>query len=100
MVRCTAIIHCAALVWAAVLLAGNAIAADPYASNNGLYPVGQWAGPYRTLNFDYPSQAPANGWQKIAPRVPITVASAPAYVEQLKKFVEPSMRDMIEKPNA
>lgn len=100
MVRCTAIIHCAALVWAAVLLAGNAIAADPYASNNGLYPVGQWTGPYRTLNFDYPSQAPANGWQKIAPRVPITVASAPAYVEQLKKFVEPSMRDMIEKPNA
>lgn len=76
------------------------LAADPYASNNGLYPVGQWTGPYRTLNFAYPSKAPVNGWLKIAPRRPITVASAPAYVAQLKKFVEPSLRDMIEKPSA
>jgi hypothetical protein len=73
-------------------------AADPYASNNGQYPAGQWTGPYRTLNFDYPSKAPTNGWKKAAPRTPITVAAAPAYVAQLKKFVEPAMRDMVEKP--
>jgi hypothetical protein len=36
-------------------------AADPYASNNGQYPVGQWTGPYRTLNFDYPGKTLANG---------------------------------------
>lgn len=79
----------------------TALAADPYASNNGLLPTaGQWAQPYRTLNFDYPGKASANGWLTTAPRSPITVASAPAYVAQLKKFVEPSMRDMIEKPSA
>jgi hypothetical protein len=81
------------------LVCTGAIAADPYASNNGLYPVGQWTGPYRTLNFDYPGKAPASGWLATAARAPISVATAPAYIAQLKKFVEPSMRDMIEKPN-
>lgn len=83
-----------------------AFAADPYASNNGLYPVDpqhpgkpSWSGPYRTLNFDYPDSAPPSAWLAQAPRVRLTVDTAPAYVAALKKFVEPSMRDMIEKPN-
>ena len=84
---------------ASLSLASASFAADPYASNNGLLPAGQWAGPYRTLNFDYPSKAPASSWSEIAPRQPITVGTAPTYVAALKKFVAPSIRDMIEKPN-
>ena len=41
----------------ALLLMAPALAADPYASNNGLCPLAQWSGPYRTLTFDYPGQS-------------------------------------------
>lgn len=81
-------------------------AADPYAANNGLYPVDLnepgkllWNGPLRTLNFDYPTSAPQSAWLKQAPQLPLTVQTAPAYIQALKKFVEPAMRGMIEKPN-
>lgn len=83
-----------------------AYAADPYASNNGLYPLDAkdpgkllWNGPFRTLNFDYPGSTQPSAWLAQAPRKPLTVQTAPAYVRALKKFVESSMRDMIEKPS-
>ena len=79
-------------------------AADPYAANNGFYPfdannVLLWNGPFRTSNYDYPSSAPPSAWLAQVPRVPLSVATAPAYVAGLKKFVEPAMRGMIEKPS-
>lgn len=82
-------------------------AADPYASNNGLYPpydsndptAPPWKGSYRTANFDYPTLAPKSTWLAQTKGVPLTLATAPVYVNALKKYVEPSMRDMIEKPN-
>ena len=82
-------------------------AADPYASNNGLYPSFDaknpstriWQGGYRTANFDYPDRVPASSWLPKTSGKPLTVATAQAYVEGLKKYVEPSMRGMIEKPD-
>ena len=99
----------ARLVAAAFLtsLLSIAHAADPYASNNGLFPpfdaadpsTRVWKGPYRASNFDYPVRAPKNAWLVKTSRKPLTVATAPAYVAGLKKHVEPSIRDMIEKPD-
>jgi hypothetical protein len=56
---------CASASLATALVFIPAFAADPYASNNGLYPLAQWKGPYRTLNFDYPEKTPA---KRRAPR--------------------------------
>lgn len=83
-------------------------AADPYASNNGLYPPFDAAdpstriykGPYRAANFDFPDRAPKSTWLEKTSGKPLTVATAPAYVAGLKKYVEPSIRDMIEKPDS
>lgn len=91
----------------AVLLGALAVkpllAADPYAANNGLYPVENgtlmWSGPLRTLNFNYPSAAKSRAWLTSTDQQPLTVQSAPAYVQALKKFVAPTLRDMIERPN-
>lgn len=110
-------------VFALLLALGSFIApasaADPFASNNGIYPAQKvckgpaqesaancacpagkscWTGPYRTLNFDYPAAHVDNGWTRAVPREPIAVATAAVYVAKLKEFVAPSMRDMIEKP--
>lgn len=78
---------------------------DPFAANNGLYPVAAdgtllWKKPLRLPNFDYPDQAPPNPFLKTVPRAPLTVATAREYTEKLKAFVAPSLRDMIEKPDA
>jgi hypothetical protein len=81
------------------LLVLPASAADPFASNNGLYPAAdQWQGPYRSLNYDYPQEA-GNGWLEAAPRVPLSIANAGAYVSALKAFLAPTMTGMIETPN-
>ena len=85
--------------WLVLFAMAPALAADPYASNNGLYPLAQWSGPYRTLNFDYPDKLPPNAWRKNAAHAALSVSSAPAYVARLKKFVEPAMRGMIETPS-
>lgn len=84
-------------------LGQSAFAVDPYAANNGFYPdpAGKtWQGSYRTQSYDYPATAVDNGWHKVAPRAPLTVASAPAYVAKLKAFVAPALRGMIESPNS
>src|SRR5687767_7522463 len=71
-------------------------AADPFASNNGLYPdQSQWQGTYRSLNYDYPETA-ENKWFAVAPRAPLTIKNADEYVAALKAFVEPSMKGMID----
>ena len=81
------------------LLGPPASAADPFASNNGLYPsADQWQGPYRSLNYDYPQDA-GNGWLEIAPRVPLSIDNAGAYVAALKNFLAPTMTGMINTPN-
>ncbi len=90
-------------VFAATAVVQCALAADPFASNNGFYPLDKWTGPYRTLNFNYPEKAPAGAqadWLRTAPRAALTTATAPAYTALLKKFVEPAMRAMIEQPSA
>lgn len=85
----------------------TAHAADPYASNNGLYPPYSenasnrvWSGPYRTANFDFPAKAPKSTWVAQTNGKAITVETAPTYVAALKKFVEPAMRPMIENPDS
>ena len=81
-----------------VALMSPAFAADPFASNNGLYPdQSQWQGTYRSLNYDYPETA-ENKWFAVAPRAPLTIDNADEYVAALKAFVEPSMRGMIDAP--
>ena len=89
----------AAALAAAALGPLPALAADPLASNNGLYPgPGEWQGPYRSLNYDYPETA-ENKWFAVAPRAPLTIESAADYVAKAKVFLEPSMRAMIEAPD-
>ena len=91
----------AAVLTAQLCLPFMANATDPFASNNGLYPdPASWGKPYRTLNFNYPSQVPPSAWLKRAPRVPLSTAKAEDYVNQLKRFVEPTLRKMIEEPQA
>jgi len=83
-----------------VALISPAFAADPFASNNGLYPdQSQWQGTYRSLNYDYPETA-ENKWFAVAPRTPLTIDNAGEYVAALKSFVEPSMRGMIDETDS
>jgi hypothetical protein len=90
---------------AAILLQFSTLsAASPYDSNNGLYPAvdgspSGWGGSFRISNFDYPAKAEKSKWLAQTSGKPLTVATAPAYVRALKKYLEPAMRDMIEKPN-
>jgi hypothetical protein len=75
-----------------------AFAADPFASNNGLYPdASQWQGPYRSLNYAYPDSA-ENKWFAAAPREPLTIDNAGKYVAALKAFVAPTLQAMIDTP--
>jgi hypothetical protein len=78
--------------------------ADPYASNNGLLPPHDaYGGPLRTLSADYPDpgvpapERPAP-WTGLLAGRPVTVGTAPAYVDALKAYVAPSMRAMVTEP--
>ena len=76
-----------------------ASAADPYASNNGLYPdASQWSGPYRSLNYDYPPVAEGK-WLSARPKEELNPVSAEAYVDKLKTVLAPTMQAMIEEPD-
>ncbi|MDK1373215.1 MULTISPECIES: hypothetical protein [unclassified Sinorhizobium] len=76
-----------------------ASAADPYASNNGLYPQeSEWSGPYRSLNYNYP-ETTDNKWFTVAPRAPLNIQNASDYVAKLKAHLEPNMRAMIDAPD-
>jgi hypothetical protein len=94
--------YAAAVLLTPLCFGHAALAADPYAANNGFYPdpaTKAWQGPYRTQSYDYPATPVDNGWFKVAPRQRLTVATAPRYVTQLKAFVAPALRGMIETPD-
>ena len=86
----------------AVLLSGMASAADPYASNNGFYPTQQeWSGPLRTAHFAYPRHAVEPAWKPGGPvGGRITTANAGRFMAALKKLVEPSLKKLVESPDA
>lgn len=92
---------CAAALSLQLALPSVATAADPFASNNGIYPApSSWAQPYRTANFAYPQQDGPSAWLKATSGQPLSTATAPAYVMALKRHLEPSLRKMIEAPEA
>ncbi len=97
--RVDASIRALSLLLSLAAVGSSALAADPFASNNGLYPsASAWQGPFRSLSYNYPSGAD-NGWRRVAPREPLSIANAEAYVNTLKTYLAPSMRGMIETPN-
>jgi hypothetical protein len=76
--------------------------ADPFASNNGLYPSAEaWDGPFRTARLDYPAGPGVAGWTGASAGLPgaVTVATAGDYAMRLKAHLEPSLRGMIEDPH-
>src|SRR3978361_1904715 len=86
-------------------LVGPALAADPFASNFGVYPPAgsnppPFEGPYklRVLRHNYPKQPPARSWLDVKPKGRITVDNAGDYMARLKEYVAASMRNMIEAP--
>ncbi|WP_274627832.1 hypothetical protein [Arvimicrobium flavum] len=79
--------------------AAPALAADPFASNNGLYPgANEWNGPYRNLNYEYPATT-ENKWFATAPRDALSIGNAGVYVAKLKAYLEQTMQGMIEDPD-
>jgi hypothetical protein len=97
--RVDASIRALSLLLSLAAVGSSALAADPFASNNGLYPpASAWQGPFRSLSYNYPS-GEDNGWRRVAPREPLSIANAEAYVNTLKTYLAPSMRGMIETPN-
>lgn len=83
-----------AMVAATALVVTPGHAADPLASNNGLYPeAADYDGPFNIANLAYPKQLPeAPLWSSPAP---LTVASAPAYAAGLKKLLDEDLRILI-----
>ena len=89
-----------------------ALAVDPMAANNGLYPdlpvvqlmtasdqpTTHWDGTLRLSNYDYPKTA-TSGWLKVKPKGALTLQNAAAYVNAMKQYVAPSLKTMINDPN-
>jgi hypothetical protein len=89
-----------ATAWA-LLAPCAAQAVDPLASNNGIYPpASSWERPYRSANFRYPAKPVPSAWLQVAPKGPLTVAKAQAYADAIKRHLAPSLRQMIEAPDA
>lgn len=86
----------------AIFFAGPAIAGDPLASNNGMYPDPQKAnqgyfGRYNIANLDYPDARPTVQWQPGGGLdAPLNQGNAKDYMLALKKYLEPTMRVLIE----
>jgi hypothetical protein len=80
---------------------------DPFAANNTLYPppgdlpLG-WNQGFRTSNYDYPSGPVEPTWRaggpSQLPRTGLSKATAPAYAEALKKFIEADMQGLVNTP--
>ena len=90
----------------AVLIFGAAPAArgqgpDPFAGNNTVYPPAkEWEQKaFRTSNYDYPVRPIVSSWLRVRPAIlPLTKATAPAYVAAAKKFIEHDMNGLINDP--
>jgi hypothetical protein len=87
----------------ACTLSGAAVAGhpDPFAANNSLYPApGDWAHGFRPSNYDYPAQPADPLWlrDKDRPRGALTVATAPAYVQALKRFIARDIARLVNEP--
>ncbi|CAN5526786.1 hypothetical protein BH09GEM1_BH09GEM1_00190 [soil metagenome] len=96
------LIRCA---WCCVLIGGATRAAqaqgpDPFAANNTVYPVAaEWSQKaFRTSNYDYPVRPIVSKFRTFRPNVPLTRATAPAYVAAVKKFIEHDMSGLINDP--
>ena len=74
--RVNASIGALSLLSSLAAVGSSALASDPFASNNGLYPsASAWQGPFRSLSYNYPSGAD-NGWRRVAPREPLSITNA------------------------
>lgn len=76
-----------------------ALAQDPMASNNGLYPEPQdWDGRYLTANLNYPETAGLNAWPFSDGGGPLDVAGAPAYANRLKEHLGKTLHVLVDAP--
>ena len=79
--------------------AAMAQAADPLASNNGLYPTAaEYSGRFVIANVDYPDARVDNGWVEGAGLGALTQETAPRYMAALKEFIAPTFRVLIDTP--
>lgn len=79
------------------VLAAPVQAADPLASNNGLYPE-EWTGRFNVANLDYPDSSAGNAWAFSQTPAELTPESAAYYANRLKAHLEPTLRVLIESP--
>ncbi len=91
----------AAMVVAVIGCAGTtALAQDPLASNNGLYPTPEeWSGTYRLSNHDYPQSPVERAW---LPSInePLTPDLAEEYLWEFKAHLGETIADMINDPQS
>lgn len=74
---------------------------DPFAGNNTVYPpAAEWQQKaFRTSNYDYPVRPIVASWMRARPAIlPLTKATAPAYVAAVKRFIEQDMKGLINDP--
>lgn len=87
------------LLAAAWITAARAGPADPFASNNALYPDPRdWQHALRASNFDYPLQAPPARWLARRPAQPLAVHTAAAYAAAVKEFIAPDLAGLVNDP--
>lgn len=87
----------------AAMFAQPAWAADPMASNNGLYPepgVDTYDGRFLLANLDYPSDPPGHRWSLGGGVGQLTTGNAQEYATALKAYLEPTLRTLIEDPGS
>lgn len=72
-------------------------AADPMASNNGLYPEPEeYEGRFLLSNLDYPSDPPSHRWPLGGGVGQLTTENAGQYALALKAYLEPTLRTLVE----
>lgn len=86
----------AAMAWVAA--PDTALAQDPLASNNGLYPGDNWRGRFLLANLDYPDQTQP-GWPVAETAGPLDLQAAPAYAARLKAWLGLTLQTLVEQPD-
>lgn len=80
---------------------------DPFAANNTLYPPAGnlpdgWSGGFRTSNYDYPSKPVIPAWPPGGPAglagTGLTLDTAAAYVDAVKKFLQDDIKGLVNTP--